>query len=78
MQINKQALKRLQESSITPEAIVATLEQICNGCNMFDVGGSQLPLDYQNSETKLEPGDLIPFIVIGLRPPTVEEEPGND
>ena len=74
MQINKQALKRLQDSSITPEAFVKTLEQICNGCNLFDVEGSQLSLDYQDSDTVLEEGDLIPFIIIGLRPPTVEEE----
>ncbi len=73
MQINEQALKRLQESSITPEAVVATLEQICNGCNMFGIVGSQIPLDYQDADTVLEEGDLIPFIIIGLRPPTIEE-----
>ena len=73
MQINEQAMKRLRESSITPEAFCKTIEQICDANNLFGSGDTQLTLDYQGKEVVVEPGDLIPFITIGLRQAVVVE-----
>ena len=73
MQINEQAMKRLKESSITPEAFCKTMEQICDANNLFGSGNTQLTLDYQSKEVVVQPGDLIPFITIGLRQAIIEE-----
>ncbi len=73
MQINEQAMKRLRESSITPEAFCKTMEQVCDANNLFGSGDTQLTLDYQSREVVIEPGDMIPFITIGLRQAVVVE-----
>ncbi len=74
MQINEQAMKRLRESSITPDAFLRTLEQVCEANNLFGAGNTQLSFDYHGAEVELVPGDMIPFITIGLRQPVVEDE----
>ncbi len=71
MQINEQAMKRLRESSITPEAFCKTMEQICDANNLFGSDSTQLTLDYQSKEVVVQPNDLIPVITIGLRQVTV-------
>lgn len=73
MQINEQAIKRLRESSISPEAFCKTMEQICEANNLFGSGDTQLTLDYQSAEVVVQPGDMIPFITIGLRQAVVVE-----
>lgn len=73
MQINEQAMKRLRESSITPEAFCKTMEQICDANNLFGSGDTQLSFDYQGRDVVIQPGDMIPFITIGLRQAVVVE-----
>lgn len=73
MQINEQAMERLKKSSITPEAFCQTMEQICDANNLFGSGDTQLSFDYQGRDIVVEPGDMIPFITIGLRQAVVVE-----
>lgn len=75
MQINEQALKQLQGSSITSKVIIETLQQICDANNNFGAGDTQIHLDYQDAKTVVEPDDMIPFITVGLRCGIVEEKP---
>lgn len=82
--IQNDALLRLASSTIRPSVIVDTLVALDA---VLEAGGSdsgQVPIDYQDATDEVKEGDLIPFLVIGLRPATLadveeaEEVPSDD
>lgn len=74
MPINKQALDRLQGATFTSESIVEVLKILSRVADLTD-STAEIRLDYQKEDDKVADGDLIPFIVIGLRP---AEVPGDN
>lgn len=67
MQINERTRKLLADADFTAEHVVECLDMICRTNAVIGGGDTQLTLDYQDSETVVKPGDMIPFITIGLR-----------
>ena len=68
MPINKAALAKLRAAVFTSENFIETMENMVNIQEMMGASGdTQLPLDYQESGMEVKPGELIPFIIIGLR-----------
>jgi len=68
MKINPQALVHVRDAEFSGSSFVQILEQLLN---MALLGGSpdtEVTLDWQNADVDPAPGDLIPFITIGLRP----------
>ena len=66
--INKQALERLKGATFTPQTIAGLLERLASVIEITGSATSQFQLDYQHATETIEPGDMIPFITIGLRP----------
>lgn len=75
MPINQPALEKLRAATFNSENFIETMLQMVNIQEMMGASGdTQLPLDYQEPGMKVEPGELIPFIIIGLRKvPDVEQ-----
>ncbi len=77
MQLNKAARERLLAAPFTSETFVEVAEQMTEAQERFGTfAPSQLPLDYQHAVDVVEPGDMIPVILIGIRPATMP--PGDD
>jgi hypothetical protein len=72
MQINKAASERLLTALFTPATFVEVAEQMILAQEKFGTfAPSQLPLDYQHDGDEVKPGDMIPVIIIGVRPATL-------
>ena len=73
MQLNKAARERLLTATFTAETFVEVAEQMTEAQERFGTfAPSQLPIDYQRGEDEVEPGDMVPVILIGIRPATQE------
>jgi len=73
--INQEALDKLRAAPFTSEKVIETLEamdKIHSG--LGGLGDTQLPIDYQSPSMEVEKGQMIPFIILGLRHPTIEEK----
>ena len=68
--INTQSLERLKGATFTPQTIIGLLEVLARMIETTGSATSQFQLDYQHATDTIEPGDMIPFITIGLRPAT--------
>ena len=68
MPINKAALEKLRAATFNSENFIETMQHMVGIQEMMGASGdTQLPLDYQESGMEVKPGELIPFIIIGLR-----------
>jgi len=75
MQLNQAAMERLKAATFTPETFVEVAKQMTEAQERFGTfAPSQLPLDYQEDGDEVEPGDMIPVILIGIRPATMEPD----
>lgn len=73
MKLNKAARERLLAATFNSTTFVEVAEQMVEGQERFGTfAPSQLPLDYQHDGDEVEPGDMIPVILIGIRPATKE------
>lgn len=70
MPINQAAFSRLQTGTFTAESVSRILGSLAGVLDLTGAATSQIQLDYQHASDTIEPGDLIPFIAIGLRPAT--------
>jgi len=72
MQLNKAAHERLLAAKFDSETFVEVAEQMIECQKRFGTFASaQLPIDYQHDGDAVEPGDMIPVILIGIRPATL-------
>ncbi|MHC4296425.1 MAG: hypothetical protein ACYS7Y_03910 [Planctomycetota bacterium] len=79
--IHNEALQRIASSTIRPSVIVDTLMALDAALEASGSDSGQVPIDYQDINDEVKEGDLVPFLVIGLRPatlPEVEETPDAD
>ena len=73
MQLNKAARERLLGAKFNSATFIEVAAQMVEGQKKFGTfAPSQLPLDYQQDGDEVEPGDMIPVILIGIRPATKE------
>jgi len=75
MPINQAALERFKGAKLRPEKLVEIMEAICSARDASAASNavSSLNLDYQDQYDEVQPGEMIPFITIGLRQATVEQ-----
>lgn len=74
VKLNKSARERLLAAEFTSKTFVEVAEQMVEGQERFGTfAPSQLPIDYQQDGDVVEPGDMIPVILIGIRPATLPE-----
>jgi hypothetical protein len=72
MQLNEASRERLLAATFTPETFIKVIEQMILGQEKFGTfAPTQLPLDYQHDGDEVRPGDMIPVIMIGIRPATL-------
>ena len=71
MPINKDATERIETSKIGPDVVMHTLNAMCITGDLLGGVSGEFKVDYQDANTPVEPGDMIPFIVFGLRPATM-------
>lgn len=73
MQLNKAARERLLGAPLTAKTFVEVAEQMVECQERFGTfAPAQLPIDYQHDNDEVEAGDMIPVILIGIRPATRE------
>jgi len=74
MPINQAALERFRGAKLRPEKFAEIMEAICSvrDTSAASDAVSHLNLDYQDPDDEVQPGEMIPFITIGLRQATVE------
>ncbi len=63
--INKVAAERLLGAKLRPEKLLEILQEIHDAHP--DVGEMSMKLDYQRPDDEQVLGEVIPFIVVGLR-----------
>jgi len=72
MQLNKAARERLLTATFNAKTFVEVAEQMTLAQEKFGTfAPSQLPIDYQRDDDEVKPGDMIPVILIGVRPATL-------
>lgn len=70
MPVFNKALERLREATVRTEALATIFEHIGQMVDQFGAAASQLQLDWQKFDDEVLPGDLIPYITLGVRPAT--------
>jgi hypothetical protein len=90
MSINQAALEKVREAKMSGGGFVNVLEVLAASLAFTGAVETNMTFDYQHDEVDVEPGDLIPFITIGLRQATIKhpivevtpemtsEEPSSD
>lgn len=76
MQINQAAMRRLRSAQLRAEAIATIFEVMIKA---IEAGSSQTEfmLGYQSPEDTVADGDLVPVIVLALRPATKPVKPAE-
>ncbi len=70
--INEVAAKRLLGAKLRPEKLLEILQSIHDAHP--DVGEAHMTLDYQEIRDEQIPGEVIPYIVLGLRGAVTHKE----
>ena len=72
--INQAALEKVKTATMRGDAFA----KICEGLDqMLDVTGAaetHVTFDYQHDDIEVKPGELVPFITIGVRQATIKNE----
>ena len=71
MPINQAALAKVREAKMNGESFAKVALHIGGLLELTGAAESNLTFDYQHDDIEVEPGDLIPFITIGLRQATI-------
>ena len=77
MPIHHPTFDRLRAAKIRGDGLATILEQMAAGIEMLGAATSQLQLDWQQPDDELREGDLLPIVILSLRPAIVppSEEP---
>ena len=71
MSINRAALAKVLEAKMTGKSFAAIIESIGAMLNFTGASETHITFDYQHDDIEVKPGDLIPFITVGLRQATL-------
>jgi len=67
MQLNEEAKKRIKTSKIAPDVISDTFESMLAQCEVLGSEKAEVKMDYNREGMVIEPGDMVPYIILGLR-----------
>jgi len=70
--INQAALEKVHTAKINGGSLAMVLESIGAMRDLTGAAETSMTFDYQHDDIKVEPGDLIPFITVGLRQATIK------
>lgn len=70
--INKAALEKVKTAKMKGESFATILEDLNLTLDVTGAAETSITFDYQHDDIKVERGDLIPFITIGLRQATMK------
>jgi hypothetical protein len=68
MQIHPSSLERLRSAQFRPEAIATIFEHMGKMTGEIGAAASEFTLGYQKDEDEVREGDMVPVIVLALRP----------
>jgi len=68
MRLHPQSINRFISGKFRPEPILTILEGLRNAFEQLGPEAAELHLDWQKDDDLVEVGDLVPVIVIALRP----------
>jgi hypothetical protein len=68
VQINKSALGRLTAGQFRPDAIGTIFETMALAAQQMGSAATEFTLGYQHPDDPVADGDLVPVIVLALRP----------
>lgn len=68
MQISTSALQRVRSAQLRPDAIATIFEHMAACAELHPGGRPQFVLDYEDPDMPAGEGDLIPVIILSLRP----------
>lgn len=71
MQIHPSSLGRLRSAQFRSEAIATIFEHLAKLNGEFGSVASEYTLGYQSPDDEVTEGDLVPVIVLALRPATL-------
>ena len=72
--INQAALNKVKEAKMTGESFAMVLESVGSMLALTGAAETSMAFDYQHEDIKVERGDLIPVITIGLRQATIKHQ----
>lgn len=68
MQINSSALQRVRSGQFRPDAIATIFENMANLVGETGAAATEFTLGYQHPDDLVTEGDMVPVIVLALRP----------
>lgn len=69
--INEAAIQKVTEAKMGGEHFAEVMKVMGGMLEVTGAAETQMQFDYQHGDIEVEPGDLIPFITIGLRQATI-------
>lgn len=75
MQIQASALERVRGCRLDPNVIASIYERMLNDVRVLGVKATELTLDWQDYNEPVAEGDMVPVMVLCLRPAIKEPPP---
>ena len=75
MPIHHPTFDRLRAAKVSGDGLATILEQMVVGIEMLGAATSQLQLDWQKPEEEVREGDLLPVVILSLRPAIIPPAP---
>ena len=76
MQVQSQALERVRGCRLDPEKIASIYERMVVDIATFGVQATEITLDWHKPEDPIQEGDMVPVLILALRP--IVKEPEDD
>ena len=73
VQINEAALQKVKDAKMSGKGFAIVMATLGETLALTGAAETQMSFDYQHKDIPVEPGDLIPFITIGLRQATIQQ-----
>ncbi len=70
MSINQAALAKVREAKMNAESFAKVARHLAGMLELTSASETHITFDYQHDDIEVEPGDLIPYITVGLRQAT--------
>jgi hypothetical protein len=72
MPINQAALSKVRDAKTSGKGFASVLEGLAATLILTGAAETSMSFDYQHEDIEVVPGDLIPFITVGLRQATLK------
>lgn len=73
MPINQAALEKVKAAKMRGESFAMVFESFGAILDVTGAAEASMTFDYQHDDIEVKPGDLIPFVTVGLRQATIKK-----